>query len=131
MRVPPGVPPRLVPVSDAPHRPQPEESASAEELDRIALPATLRAAPRFSAFVLSGGLGGFVVGFLLGALLPNSTGAGRGTVGLFIGLGIGVLGALAGGLIAVWLDRDTPRHLKATRAADATTASAPQNEEDR
>jgi predicted lipid-binding transport protein (Tim44 family) len=117
-------PPRLVPVSDAPHRPQSEETPSAEELDRIAIPASIRRAPRFGRVVGTGIGGGFAVGFLCGMILPNSTGLGRATVGILVGLGIAVFTGLIAGLIAVGLDRRTPAHLKAAKEREAAAAQA-------
>jgi hypothetical protein len=117
-------PPRLVPVSDAPHRPEPEATPSVEELERIAVPASIRRAPRFGRVVGTGAGGGFAVGFLCGMILPNSTGLGRATVGILVGLGIGLFAGLIAGLIAVGLDRSTPAYLRAAQQRDATGASA-------
>ncbi len=99
-------------MSDAPRPPEPEESPSADELRRIALPAHVRRAPRFRTIIGTGIVAGFIVGALCGLLLPNSTATGRGTVALVIGLGFALIGALVTSLIAIGLDRDTPRYLK-------------------
>ena len=117
-------PPRLVPVSDVPHRPESEAAPSVEELDRIAIPASIRRAPRFGRVVGTGAGGGFAVGFLCGMILPNSTGLGRATVGILVGLGIGLFAGLIAGLIAVGLDRRTPAYLKDAREREAAAASA-------
>lgn len=108
-------------MSDAPRPQEPEPAYSDDELRRIALPAHVRRAPRFGRVIGTGVAVGFVAGALCGLLLPNSSGAGRGTAALFIGLGFALLGATVTALIAVGLDRGTPRYLK-NAGAPAWTA---------
>ena len=61
--------------------------------------------PRFRAFLLTGGLAGLLLGVFLGVFGPDdprySTSAAVG----FLGLLCAALGVLAGGLVAVLLDR--------------------------
>lgn len=123
-----GRPPTLVPVSDAPRSPGPEDGPSPEELEHIAVPASLRLAPRFRRLIGTGAGGGFALGFLIGLVLPNSTGAGRATIGLFVGLGFALIGATIAGLLAVWLDRGTPRRLAAMKASEASRGTGPDPE---
>ncbi|WP_084104631.1 hypothetical protein [Demequina sp. NBRC 110056] len=110
--------------------PDSTSAPSAEELERTALPATLRRAPRFARVIGTGAVAGFVVGFLCGLLLPNSTGVGRGTVGLVVGFGFACFAGLIAALVAVWLDRGSPAHLKEVKEREAAaTAWASQDEE--
>ncbi|WP_084038904.1 hypothetical protein [Demequina sp. NBRC 110053] len=92
---------------------------SAEELERKALPAHLRRAPRYGRIIGTGAVAGFVVGFLCGMILPNSTGVGRGTVGLVVGFGFACFAGLIAALVAVWLDRDSPGYVKRAKERDA------------
>ena len=116
---------RLMPVSDAkvPDDSVPDHhvrdgegradasgSPSAEELERMALPATLRRAPRLGR-VLGTGIGvGALLGIVLGLSLPNSTGVGRGMVAILVGLGFALIGGLAAGAVATRLDGPDPLH---------------------
>ncbi|MFW7415503.1 hypothetical protein [Demequina sp. SO4-18] len=104
-------------MSDAPRPQTPENSPSEDELRRTAMPAHLRRAPRFGRVVGTGVVAGFVIGALCGLLLPNSTGVGRGAVAVLVGLGFALIGGFVTGLIAVGLDRGTPRYLKSSPAA--------------
>ena len=51
-------------------------------------------------------------GVLCGLLLPNSTGVGRGMVAIVVGVGFALFGGVISGLIAIALDRGTPKYLK-------------------
>lgn len=95
-------------MSDAP---QPD-SASAfpeppvpEDLDRLAIPAHVRRAPRFGTMIGTGVGIGIVVAMVLAIVLPNSSGTGRFLVFVLLALGLSGLGALVGGAIATSLDR--------------------------
>ncbi|MDN4480327.1 hypothetical protein [Demequina muriae] len=120
-------------MSDAPRPPEPEDTPSEDELRRISMPARLRRAPRFGRVVGTGVTAGFVAGALCGLLLPNSTGVGRGMVAILVGLGFALIGGMVTGLIAIGLDRGTPRYLKTAPASawpppapgDAAADSAP------
>ncbi|MDM8084449.1 histidine kinase [Cellulomonas cellasea] len=111
---------------EPPTRPEPEVEGpkpvpSEAELRRIATPATVRRAPKVSAFMAVGALVGIVVAIVLVQLSAGdgtrgSEGAGfisfldgLGAVRFLIGLGLGVLGAFVGGGIAVLLDRRSGR----------------------
>jgi len=111
-------------VSDAPHGSRPEDTPSVEELERISVPATVRRAPRFGRVMGTGVAVGLIAGLLCGLLLPNSTGVGRFTVGLIVGLGFALVTVTVAGLVAVGLDRGTPRHVKAAKEREAASASA-------
>jgi len=68
-------------------------------------PRKARRKPKFTAFLLTGGLAGMLIGFLLSVIGPvdarYETSAALGLLGLvFAGLGM-----LVGGLIAVLLDK--------------------------
>lgn len=109
-------PPTLVRVSEQQPSPEPADFDAA---DREVLPASVRRAPKFGAFITTGVIAGGVLGLILGLVLPNSTGVGRGTVALLVASGFIVLGVVVGGVIAVLLDRGTPRELKAMKQAEA------------
>lgn len=98
------------------------------------MPASLRVAPRFARIVGTGAVLGFVIGMGCGVLLPNSTGSGRLSVGLLMGLGFALLAGLAAGVVAVLFDRDTPGFLKEAKAgepegADPLAWTAPHDDE--
>ena len=105
-------PPRMRFVTDAPKAPEPANEPSAEHLERVAVPARVRRAPRFGRIVGMGGGLAAAAGVLCGLLLPNSTGVGRGMVAIVVGLAFALFGALIAGLIAVLLDRGTAKYLK-------------------
>jgi hypothetical protein len=86
-----------------------------QELERVAVPATVRRAPKFGAFITTGGLVGALLGLVL-ALVTSSPGAGAGygfisflsgdgTVRLLTALAFAVLGGFVGGALAVRADR--------------------------
>ena len=72
---------------------------------RKQLPRTVRCTPRYSAFLLTGALAGLGIGFFLSVVGPVDSrydpSAALGFLGL-IGAGLGML---AGGVIAVLIDR--------------------------
>jgi len=91
------------------------------ELARVAVPATVRRAPRYGAFMVAGALVGMVVGLVV-ALLSGDDGrvtSGDGGVLPFLGgqngvrwvlaVAIGVVGAFVGGALAVLADRRSTR----------------------
>ena len=61
--------------------------------------------PRFRAFLLTGGLAGLLLGVFLGVSGPEVARYGTSTAAAFLGLLCAALGVLAGGLVAVLLDR--------------------------
>jgi len=104
---------------------RPDETAAATpdeaELARVAVPATVRRAPRYGAFMVAGALLGMVVGLVV-ALLSGGDGrvtSGDGGVLPFLGgqngvrwvlaVAIGVVGAFVGGALAVLADRRSTR----------------------
>ena len=104
---------------------RPDETAAATpdeaELARVAVPATVRRAPRYGAFMVAGALVGMVVGLVV-ALLSGGDGrvtSGDGGVLPFLGgqngvrwvlaVAIGVVGAFVGGALAVLADRRSTR----------------------
>ncbi len=99
----------------APADPRPVPDA--DRLARVAEPATVRRAPRYRAFVLSGVVVGAVVALVLvltlgGGDRPEETGVpdvGSGPVLVFTALTLCLLGALLGGLVALFLDRRSRR----------------------
>ncbi|WP_084079316.1 hypothetical protein [Demequina sp. NBRC 110057] len=103
--------------------PEPAEPADFDAADRQVIPASVRRAPKFAAFITTGVIVGAVAGLLCGFLLPNSTGVGRGTVALLVASGFAVLGVVIGGVTAVLLDRSTPRELKAMKEAEERRAA--------
>jgi len=95
-------------VSDAPSHDHADEVPSVEELQRTAIPAAIRHAPRLGRFIGTGIGFGTVLGIVLGAVLPNSTGAGRGIVMVLLGAGFALIGGLIAGVIATRVDKPLP-----------------------
>lgn len=99
---------------------------SEEELARVAQPATVRHAPKYGAFIVTGGLVGIVVALVLVAVVrpevpwvADGSGFisfldGEGAVRTVMAVAGGVLGGFLGGLVAVLADRRSVR--KAVRA---------------
>ncbi len=116
------------PQQDQPQAPTPAEPErhadavpSEAELQRVATPATVRRAPKLSVFMTVGGLLGILIALVLVQVTASdgargSDGAGfisvfdgLGSVRFLVGLALGVFGALAGGAVAVVLDRRSAR----------------------
>ena len=68
-------------------------------------PQKVRRTPNFTAFLLTGGLLGFLAGFLLSVFGPGDPGYDGSSALGFLGLIGAGLGLLAGGLVAVLLDK--------------------------
>jgi hypothetical protein len=68
-------------------------------------PGQVRRPPRFSAFLLTGGLAGLLLGLLLSAIGPVDTRYDTSAAAGFLGLIFAGLGTLAGGLVAVLLEK--------------------------
>ena len=68
-------------------------------------PRRARRKPNFAAFLLTGAVGGLLVGFLLSVLGPVDASYDPSAVLGFLGLIFGGLGLLVGALVAVLLDR--------------------------
>ena len=68
-------------------------------------PGKVRKRPNFTSFLLTGGLAGLLVGFFLSVVGPADARYDASAVLGFLGLVFAGLGVLAGGLIAVLLDR--------------------------
>jgi membrane associated rhomboid family serine protease len=68
-------------------------------------PGKVRKRPNFTAFLLTGGLAGLLVGFFLSVVGPADARYDASAVLGLLGLVFAGLGVLAGGLIAVLLDR--------------------------
>ena len=102
---------------DVPERPVPSEA----ELLATAQPATVRRAPKFSAFIIVGALVGIVLGLVTNLVLranvplvAEGTGFisfldGEGTIRLLVMLLGGVVGGFVGGALAVLADRRSTR----------------------
>jgi hypothetical protein len=68
-------------------------------------PGKVRKAPKFTAFLLTGGLAGLLIGFFLSVIGPvDARYDGSAALG-FLGLIGAGLGMLVGGIIAVLLDK--------------------------
>ncbi|CAL8974491.1 hypothetical protein CELL_01801 [Cellulomonas sp. T2.31MG-18] len=90
-----------------------------DELLRAAVPATVRHAPRYSAFLTTGTLVGLVVGLLVAVLLADGSVSSTGGVLPFLGgsNGVRLLAALSGAVLglgigaglALWADRRSLR----------------------
>jgi hypothetical protein len=97
---------------------EPEPVPDEAELERTATPGTVRRAPKFGAFLVTGGLVGAVVGLLVSALQPGDKPDGSGFLPFLDGVnavrtwlavaGL-VLGVLVGGLLAALADRRSVR----------------------
>jgi hypothetical protein len=68
-------------------------------------PGKVRKRPNFTAFLLTGGLAGLLIGFFLSVVGPADARYDASAVLGFLGLIFAGLGVLAGGLLAVLLDR--------------------------
>ena len=105
-----------VPAADVP---------SEAELARIATPATVRRAPRYRAFLVTGALVGMVVGLVVAFATAAGSGVGESDGGVLPFLGgqngvrwilavsFGVVGTFVGGAIAVLADRRSTRRRRA------------------
>ncbi|HZY01362.1 MAG TPA: hypothetical protein VFE92_18035 [Dermatophilaceae bacterium] len=68
-------------------------------------PRQVRRTPKFSAFVLTGGLAGLLMGFFASVVGPVDTRYDASAALGFLGLIFAGLGMLVGGVIAVLLDK--------------------------
>lgn len=123
----PGVPDRPAVADQAGAEPAAGADATAgpvpteEELLRVATPARVRRAPRYRSFVVTGALLGLLVAVVLVAVLGDDRaleGVGGGMLPLLdgvggvravVGTGGAILGALAGGVVALLADRRSRR----------------------
>jgi hypothetical protein len=106
-----------VPQQDAPDEDVEPPVPSEDDLERTATPATVRRAPKFSAFITFGALGGMVVGLLLAVIIHPETRLvadgsgftsfldGEGAVRTVMVVAVGVVGGFVGGALAVWADK--------------------------
>lgn len=113
--------PADAPGADPDDRAEPAVVPSEDELARIATPATLRRAPRYRAFLVTGGLVGAVVGLVLAFLLADGSGVTAATVGMLplldgqngvravCAVGGALVGTFAGGALALAADRRSTR----------------------
>lgn len=96
--------------------PAPEELPTEDELEREAVPATVRRAPRYGAFITAGALLGLVVGLVLAIALQPAVPVvsdagfisflgGHGTVRTVCAVAGAVFGGFLGGGLAVLADR--------------------------
>ena len=109
-------PPRDAPLEDAPAAGADPTEA---ELLRTAVPATVRRAPRYGAFITAGMIVGLVVGLTLAVVLDRGSVTDAGGVLPFLGgsngprllsaLTGGALGVLVGAGLALWADRRSLR----------------------
>lgn len=98
---------------------EPSSEPSAERAgDRSREPRTIevgsvRRAPRYRAFLLTGAVVGFAAGLVVAVLAPGVAGSPftDRTVAGFLGMALGLLGALIGGTVAVVADRRSARDL--------------------
>ncbi|SFJ74415.1 histidine kinase [Cellulomonas sp. KH9] len=117
---------RDVPAPTAPAAPPPAAPRTTgdvpdeAELVRVAVPATVRRAPRYGAFLVAGALVGMVVGLVVAALTSDgSSGTADGGVLPFLGgengvrwllvISLGIVGTLVGGVLALLADRRSTR----------------------
>lgn len=67
--------------------------------------ARLRRAPRYEVFVGVGVAAGVLVALVIGLSGPDDAEFGRAKLIGYLGIGLGLLGALVGGLVAVGIER--------------------------
>lgn len=72
--------------------------------------ATLRRAPRYRAFVLTGALVGIVLAILLTALFPDSGRFSTGSVMGYLAVALALIGGLLGAAVAVLIERPGRPH---------------------
>ncbi|WP_250443771.1 histidine kinase [Actinotalea sp. C106] len=107
--VPDQVPGEPAPAPSVP-APEPAPVPDAEELERVATPASVRRAPRYRGFVVAGALLGILVAVPTVLLWRGGTNElGLGPVVVFTGLTLAVLGAILGAVVAVVADRRSRR----------------------
>ncbi|MBO0920214.1 histidine kinase [Cellulomonas sp. zg-ZUI222] len=98
------------------------------ELARVAVPATVRRAPRYGAFLVAGALVGMVVGLVVAALTSDGSSStadggvlpflgGENGVRWLLALSLGIVGALVGGVLALLADRRSTRGRRAAPPA--------------
>jgi hypothetical protein len=68
----------------------------------------VRRAPRYSAFLLTGGVIGVVAAVIVGLAGSGDPGSSRGPLIGYLAVLLGLLGGLAGGVVALVLDRRRP-----------------------
>ncbi len=78
----------------------PQPHPSPDDLDRVAVTAVVRRAPRLARVIVTGALVGVVFGAVIAAMLPGGGYLYRGTTGVLLGLSFAFLGALVAGAIA-------------------------------
>jgi hypothetical protein len=108
----PGRPEQPTPAAEPAPAPGGERPAPGEdELAEIAVPATVRRAPRYRAFVVAGVVVAVLVSTVLVLVFPARAGAalGSGAVWLLLAIILGGVGALLGALVAVGVDRRSRR----------------------
>ncbi|MDE0571941.1 hypothetical protein ON058_00750 [Demequina sp. B12] len=101
-----------------------DSSPLPKDVERDAVPAQFRLAPRFARVIGTGAVLGAVAGIVIAVVLPNSTGVGTFTVALLMGAGLALMGGLVAGVIAVGMDRGTVRDYKAHRDASGDAADS-------
>ena len=115
-------PDAAVPTSAAPASDLTSDGVPSEaELERIATPATVRRAPRYRAFMVTGALVGVVVALVVALATAGSSGVasddggvlpflgGQNGVRWLLALTGAVVGCFAGGGVAAFLDRRSAR----------------------
>nr|WP_297424301.1 hypothetical protein [uncultured Actinotalea sp.] len=106
----------------------PQDEPTAEDLERTAVPATLRKAPRYRGFAWAGVLVGVLVAVVAVAVSgPAQDGAPLGTFSVLglLAVILGGFGALLGTAVAVLVDRRSVRARRAPRSGhDGASSSA-------
>ncbi|UZN02587.1 histidine kinase [Cellulomonas sp. S1-8] len=107
--------------------PVPGDVPSEAELARVAIPATVRRAPRYGAFIVAGALVGVLAGLVLALLTADGSGVGDSGGGVLpfldgqagvrwiLALTLGVVGAFVGGGLAVLADRRSTRRRRSAQ----------------
>lgn len=111
------------PLPEAPRTQVPRE----DELARIATPATVRRAPRYGAFLVTGALVGALAGLVLALATAAGSGVGdtgggvlpfldgQGGVRWILALTFGIVGTFVGGVLALLADRRSTRRRRGPR----------------
>lgn len=88
---------------------QPDDGPPPAAVPPGARQVTIRRAPRYRAFVLTGAVAGVLVALVLTRVFPETGQFSARAVLGYLGVGLGLIGAVLGGLLAVFVERPRRR----------------------